>query len=77
MQPQPPLRVVSTNNKVYGTVLVPQQVAQDTEQVQALVLGSKLGQHLLGYRTIKKAILFHRTALINFLKEEQPLNPGC
>uniref|UniRef100_A0AAZ3QV83 leucine--tRNA ligase n=2 Tax=Oncorhynchus tshawytscha TaxID=74940 RepID=A0AAZ3QV83_ONCTS len=69
--------VVWTNNKVYGTVLVPQQVAQDTEQVQALVLGSKLGQHLLGYRTIKKAILFHRTALINFLKEEQPLNPGC
>lgn len=65
------------NNKVCGTVLVPQQVTQDTEQVRALVLGSELGQHLLGYRTIKKAILFPRTALINFLIEERPLHPRC
>uniref|UniRef100_A0A674A3Z6 leucine--tRNA ligase n=1 Tax=Salmo trutta TaxID=8032 RepID=A0A674A3Z6_SALTR len=62
--------VVRINNKVCGTVLVPQQVAQDTEQVRALVLGSELGQHLLGYRTSKKAILFPRTAIINFLIEE-------
>ncbi|CAB1334154.1 unnamed protein product [Coregonus sp. 'balchen'] len=55
------------NNKVCGTVLVPRQVAQDTEQVRALVLGSELGQRLLGDRTIKKAILSPRTALINFL----------
>lgn len=58
------------NNKVCGTVLVPRQVAQDTEQVRALVLGSELGQRLLGDRTIKKAILSPRTALINFLIEE-------
>uniref|UniRef100_A0A4W5R6K5 leucine--tRNA ligase n=1 Tax=Hucho hucho TaxID=62062 RepID=A0A4W5R6K5_9TELE len=62
--------VVRINNKVCGTVLVPRQVAQDTEQVRALVLGSELGQHLLGDRTIKKAILSPRTALINFLIEE-------
>uniref|UniRef100_A0A8C7LT83 leucine--tRNA ligase n=1 Tax=Oncorhynchus mykiss TaxID=8022 RepID=A0A8C7LT83_ONCMY len=62
--------VVRINNKVCGTVLVPRQVAQDTEQVRALVLGSELGQRLLGDRTIKKAILSPRTALINFLIEE-------
>nr|XP_029537501.1 probable leucine--tRNA ligase, mitochondrial [Oncorhynchus nerka] len=62
--------VVRVNNKVCGTVLVPRQVAQDTEQVRALVLGSELGQRLLGDRTIKKAILSPRTALINFLIEE-------
>uniref|UniRef100_A0A8C7FHA7 leucine--tRNA ligase n=1 Tax=Oncorhynchus kisutch TaxID=8019 RepID=A0A8C7FHA7_ONCKI len=62
--------VVRVNNKVCGTVLVPRQVAQDTEQVRALVLGSELGQRILGDRTIKKAILSPRTALINFLIEE-------
>uniref|UniRef100_A0A674AZD5 leucine--tRNA ligase n=1 Tax=Salmo trutta TaxID=8032 RepID=A0A674AZD5_SALTR len=62
--------VVRINNKVCGTVLVPRQVAQDTEQVRELVLGSELGQRLLGDRTIKKAILSPRTALINFLIEE-------
>uniref|UniRef100_A0A4W5RX25 leucine--tRNA ligase n=1 Tax=Hucho hucho TaxID=62062 RepID=A0A4W5RX25_9TELE len=60
--------VVQINNKVCGTVLVPQQVAQDT--VRAPVLWSELGQYLLGDRTIKKAILSPRTALINFLIEE-------
>ncbi|KAL0984947.1 hypothetical protein UPYG_G00150850 [Umbra pygmaea] len=61
---------VRINNKVCGTVSVSRQVAQDADQVRALVLGSELGQHLLADRTIKKAILSPRTALINFLIEE-------
>lgn len=58
------------NNKVYGTVTVPRQMSQDAEQVQRLVLESQLGQELLGERSIKRAILSPRTALINFLIDE-------
>ncbi|KAJ8005390.1 hypothetical protein DPEC_G00146120 [Dallia pectoralis] len=62
--------VVRINNKMVGTVSVPRQMAQDLDQVRALVLGSNLGQRLLADRTVKKAILSPRTALINFLIEE-------
>uniref|UniRef100_A0A667Z0U4 leucine--tRNA ligase n=1 Tax=Myripristis murdjan TaxID=586833 RepID=A0A667Z0U4_9TELE len=58
------------NNKVCGTVTVPRQMSQDAEQVQRLVLESQLGQELLGERSIKRAILSPRTALINFLIDE-------
>lgn len=49
---------------------MPREVAQDAQQVRALVLASPLGLRLLGDRIIKKAILSPRTALINFLVEE-------
>uniref|UniRef100_A0A6Q2XT91 leucine--tRNA ligase n=1 Tax=Esox lucius TaxID=8010 RepID=A0A6Q2XT91_ESOLU len=61
---------VRINNKMCGTVSVPRQVAQDIDQVRAMVLESELGQCLLANRTIKKAVLSPRTALINFLVEE-------
>uniref|UniRef100_A0A667YSL1 leucine--tRNA ligase n=1 Tax=Myripristis murdjan TaxID=586833 RepID=A0A667YSL1_9TELE len=61
---------IRINNKVCGTVTVPRQMSQDAEQVQRLVLESQLGQELLGERSIKRAILSPRTALINFLIDE-------
>uniref|UniRef100_A0A3Q3NHQ3 leucine--tRNA ligase n=1 Tax=Mastacembelus armatus TaxID=205130 RepID=A0A3Q3NHQ3_9TELE len=61
---------VLINNQPSGTVTVPLQVSKDTEKVQQLVLESPLGQKLFSERSIKRAILSPRTALINFLTEE-------
>ncbi|XP_023275639.1 probable leucine--tRNA ligase, mitochondrial [Seriola lalandi dorsalis] len=61
---------VLINNKACGTVTVPLQASKDTEQVQQLILESPLGQKFLGERSIKRAILSQRTALINFLIDE-------
>ncbi|KAK2844345.1 hypothetical protein Q5P01_011004 [Channa striata] len=58
------------NNKTCGTVTVPLQVSKDRERVQQLILESPLGQKLLRERSIKRAILSPRTALINFLIDE-------
>uniref|UniRef100_A0A671W3W6 leucine--tRNA ligase n=1 Tax=Sparus aurata TaxID=8175 RepID=A0A671W3W6_SPAAU len=58
------------NNKACGSVTVPLQVSKDSERVQQLILESPLGQKLLSARSIKRAILSPRTALINFLVEE-------
>ncbi|NWX85225.1 SYLM protein, partial [Nothoprocta pentlandii] len=61
---------VLINNKACGKVSVPQQAAHNFEEVHELVLQSELGiRHLQG-RTIKKAFLSPRTALINFLVQE-------
>ncbi|XP_070823316.1 leucine--tRNA ligase, mitochondrial [Chaetodon trifascialis] len=61
---------VLINNKACGTVTVPLQVSKELERVQQFVLESPLGQKLLGERSIKRAILSPRTALINFLTDE-------
>jgi hypothetical protein len=58
------------NNKACGKVPVPQQVARDQDKVHELVLQSELGVRLLQGRSIKKAFLSPRTALINFLIQE-------
>ncbi|MEQ2208379.1 hypothetical protein XENOCAPTIV_027460, partial [Xenoophorus captivus] len=58
------------NNKLCGTVTIPLQVSKDSSQVQQLVLESPIGQKLLSERSIKRAILSPRTALINFLVDE-------
>ncbi|NXN95169.1 SYLM protein, partial [Rhinopomastus cyanomelas] len=61
---------VLINNKVCGKVPVPQQAACSCEEVRELVLQSELGAKHLQGRTIKKAFLSPRTALINFLVQE-------
>lgn len=61
---------VLINNKACGEVPVPQQVVRDQARVRELVLQSELGARLLRGRSITKAILSPRTALINFLVEE-------
>ncbi|MGH0124613.1 UNVERIFIED_CONTAM: hypothetical protein FKN15_019454 [Acipenser sinensis] len=61
---------VRINNKACGSVSFPQQVARNAEEVRELVLRSELGTTHLHNRTIRKAILSPRTALINFLVEE-------
>lgn len=58
------------NNKACGKVPVPQQAARNFEEVHELVLQSELGAKHLQGRTIKKAFLSPRTALINFLVQE-------
>lgn len=58
------------NNKACGQVPVPQHVARDADRVHELVLQSELGARLLQGRSIKKAFLSPRTALINFLVQE-------
>lgn len=64
------LSLFQINNKALGKVWVPQQAARSCEEVHELVLQSELGvKHLQG-RTIKKAFLSPRTALINFLVQE-------
>ncbi|XP_036617946.1 probable leucine--tRNA ligase, mitochondrial [Trichosurus vulpecula] len=70
---QPPDMVemaILINNKACGKIPVPYQVARDREKVHELVLQSELGmQHLQG-RTVTKAFLSPRTALINFLVQD-------
>ncbi|XP_061572457.1 probable leucine--tRNA ligase, mitochondrial isoform X2 [Cololabis saira] len=61
---------VLINNKPCGTVTVPLQVSKDSSGVQQLVMESSIGQKLLSERTIKRAILSPRAALINFLVDE-------
>uniref|UniRef100_A0A3Q2EEF4 leucine--tRNA ligase n=1 Tax=Cyprinodon variegatus TaxID=28743 RepID=A0A3Q2EEF4_CYPVA len=61
---------VLINNKPCGTVTIPLQVSKDSSRVQQLVLESPIGQKLLSERSIKRAILSPRTALINFLVDE-------
>uniref|UniRef100_A0A8C3LSV5 leucine--tRNA ligase n=1 Tax=Chrysolophus pictus TaxID=9089 RepID=A0A8C3LSV5_CHRPC len=58
------------NNKACGKVVVPQQAARNVEEVHEIVLQSELGAKHLQGRTIKKAFLSPRTALINFLVQE-------
>lgn len=58
------------NNKACGKIPVPQGVAQDQDKVHELVLQSELGVKLLQGRSIKKAFLSPRTALINFLVQD-------
>ncbi|XP_061230953.1 leucine--tRNA ligase, mitochondrial [Neopsephotus bourkii] len=61
---------VLINNKACGKVFVPQQAARNFEEVHELVLQSELGAKHLQGRTIQKAFLSPRTALINFLVQE-------
>ncbi|XP_064025896.1 leucine--tRNA ligase, mitochondrial [Pogoniulus pusillus] len=61
---------VLINNKACGKVPVPQQAARNCQEVHRLVLQSELGAKHLQGRTIKKAFLSPRTALINFLVQE-------
>uniref|UniRef100_A0A4W2GPU8 leucine--tRNA ligase n=1 Tax=Bos indicus x Bos taurus TaxID=30522 RepID=A0A4W2GPU8_BOBOX len=69
-QPEVVQMAVLINNKACGKVPVPQHVAQDQDKVHELVLQSELGVRLLQGRSIKKAFLSPRTALINFLLQE-------
>ncbi|XP_036725898.1 probable leucine--tRNA ligase, mitochondrial isoform X3 [Balaenoptera musculus] len=69
-QPDVVQMAVLINNKACGKIPVPQQVAQDQDKVHELVLQSELGVRLLQGRSIKKAFLSPRTALINFLVQE-------
>nr|KAF6420553.1 leucyl-tRNA synthetase 2, mitochondrial [Molossus molossus] len=69
-QPDVVQMAVLINNKACGQVPVPQQVARDQDKVHELVLQSELGARLLQGRSIKKAFLSPRTALINFLVQE-------
>uniref|UniRef100_A0A673TW13 leucine--tRNA ligase n=1 Tax=Suricata suricatta TaxID=37032 RepID=A0A673TW13_SURSU len=61
---------VLINNKACGKVPVPQRVARDQDKVHELILQSELGVRLLQGRSIKKAFLSPRTALINFLVQD-------
>uniref|UniRef100_A0A671ETU7 leucine--tRNA ligase n=1 Tax=Rhinolophus ferrumequinum TaxID=59479 RepID=A0A671ETU7_RHIFE len=69
-QPDVVEMAVLINNKACGKIPVPQQVAQDQDKVHELVLQSELGVRLLQGRSIQKAFLSPRTALINFLVQE-------
>ncbi|XP_025128607.3 probable leucine--tRNA ligase, mitochondrial isoform X2 [Bubalus bubalis] len=69
-QPEVVQMAVLINNKACGKVPVPQHVAQDQDKVHELVLQSELGVRLLQGRSIKKAFLSPRTALISFLVQE-------
>ncbi|KAM5291958.1 leucine--tRNA ligase, mitochondrial [Ctenodactylus gundi] len=69
-QPDVVQMVVLINNKACGKVPVPQRVARDQDRVCELVLRSELGARLLQGRSIKKAFLSPRTALISFLVQE-------
>ncbi|XP_004614585.2 leucine--tRNA ligase, mitochondrial [Sorex araneus] len=69
-QPDVVQMAVLINNKACGKIPVPQQVARDQDKVRELVLQSELGMRLLQGRSIEKAFLSPRTALINFLVQE-------
>ncbi|XP_078275985.1 leucine--tRNA ligase, mitochondrial [Rhinoraja longicauda] len=68
-QPDTVQMIVRINNKVCGSVNVPQQVVTNAERVQELILQSELGIRQLQGRLIKRAILSPRATLINFLVE--------
>ncbi|XP_029308406.1 leucine--tRNA ligase, mitochondrial isoform X1 [Cottoperca gobio] len=61
---------VLINNKACGKVTVPLQVSKDLEQVLQLIMENPLGQKHVGERSIKRAILSPRAALINLLIDE-------
>uniref|UniRef100_A0A5F8GJP6 leucine--tRNA ligase n=1 Tax=Monodelphis domestica TaxID=13616 RepID=A0A5F8GJP6_MONDO len=69
-QPDMVEMAILINNKACGRIPVPYQVARDREKVHELVLQSELGVQLLQGRTITKAFLSPRTALINFLVQD-------
>nr|XP_035951778.1 probable leucine--tRNA ligase, mitochondrial isoform X2 [Halichoerus grypus] len=69
-QPDVVEMAVLINNKACGKIPVPQGVARDQDKVHELVLQSELGVRLLQGRSIKKAFLSPRTALINFLVQD-------
>ncbi|XP_068944397.1 leucine--tRNA ligase, mitochondrial [Petaurus breviceps papuanus] len=69
-QPDMVEMAILINNKACGKIPVPHQVARDQEKVHELVLQSKLGMQLLQGRTVTKAFLSPRTALINFLVQD-------
>lgn len=69
-QPDVVQMAVLINNRACGKVPVPQHVARDQDKVHELVLQSELGARHLQGRSIKKAFLSPRTALINFLVQE-------
>ncbi|XP_044240731.2 leucine--tRNA ligase, mitochondrial isoform X2 [Ursus arctos] len=69
-QPDVVQMAVLINNKACGKIPVPQGVAGDQDKVHELVLQSELGVRLLQGRSIKKAFLSPRTALINFLVQD-------
>uniref|UniRef100_A0ABI8AJY0 leucine--tRNA ligase n=1 Tax=Felis catus TaxID=9685 RepID=A0ABI8AJY0_FELCA len=69
-QPDVVEMAVLINNKACGTIPVPQRVSRDQDKVHELVLQSELGVRLLQGRSIKKAFLSPRTALINFLVQD-------
>ncbi|XP_044534837.1 probable leucine--tRNA ligase, mitochondrial [Gracilinanus agilis] len=66
-QPDMVEMAILINNQACGRIPVPSQVARDQEKVHELVLQSELGVRLLQGRTVTKAFLSPRTALINFL----------
>ncbi|XP_072268361.1 leucine--tRNA ligase, mitochondrial [Pyxicephalus adspersus] len=70
IQPQTVEMFVLINNKNCGKVNIPFDVSRDCEKIQDLVMQSHLGKAHLQGRTIKRAILSPRTALVNFLVEE-------
>ncbi|XP_015212490.2 leucine--tRNA ligase, mitochondrial isoform X1 [Lepisosteus oculatus] len=61
---------VRINNKAYGSVSVPLGASRNQDEVRELVLRSQVGVQHLKERTIRKAILSPRAALINFLVED-------
>ncbi|XP_040301030.1 leucine--tRNA ligase, mitochondrial isoform X1 [Herpailurus yagouaroundi] len=69
-QPDVVEMAVLINNKACGKIPVPQRVSRDQDKVHELVLRSELGARLLQGRSIKKAFLSPRTALINFLVQD-------
>nr|KAF6474658.1 leucyl-tRNA synthetase 2, mitochondrial [Rousettus aegyptiacus] len=69
-QPDVVQMAVLINNKACGKIPVPQHVARDQDKVHELVLQSELGIRLLQGRSIEKAFLSPRTALINFLVQD-------
>ncbi|KAG8442814.1 hypothetical protein GDO86_011576 [Hymenochirus boettgeri] len=62
--------LVMINNKALGKVCVPLEVSRDSTIVQQMILESDLGVTHLQGRTITKAFLSPRTALVNFLVKE-------
>ncbi|XP_046952252.1 leucine--tRNA ligase, mitochondrial isoform X1 [Lynx rufus] len=69
-QPDVVEMAILINNKACGTIPVPQRVSRDQDKVHELVLQSELGVRLLQGRSVKKAFLSPRTALINFLVQD-------
>ncbi|XP_027441109.1 probable leucine--tRNA ligase, mitochondrial isoform X2 [Zalophus californianus] len=69
-QPDVVEMAVLINNKACGKIPVPPGVARDQDKVHELILQSELGVRLLQGRSIKKAFLSPRTALINFLVQD-------
>uniref|UniRef100_A0AAV2MEE7 leucine--tRNA ligase n=1 Tax=Knipowitschia caucasica TaxID=637954 RepID=A0AAV2MEE7_KNICA len=61
---------VLVDNHGCGRVMVPRAVSKDLDAVKRLVVNSEVGQKHLHQKTIKRAILSPRTALINILTHQ-------